>query len=113
VAESPKAYREKNPYNPPPKEYKPPSMLRQHWGLAVLFVCLSVAFAVYCLKPSHRPSAADVPRPPTQSHPPAESHPPAQSSPPAQSGPPSQSAQQPVYIDAIPEKDPSPGPQSR
>lgn len=53
MSESPRAYREKNPYNPPPPDYKPPSMLVEHKGLAVLFAVISVGFALYCLKSPH------------------------------------------------------------
>ena len=36
-----------NPDNPPPPEYKLPSMLAEHKGLAVLFAAVCVAFAWY------------------------------------------------------------------
>jgi hypothetical protein len=54
---SPSDYRQKNPYNPRPAEYKPPSVLAEHKGLAILFAVILVAFAVYCLRTPHRPHA--------------------------------------------------------
>jgi hypothetical protein len=50
---SPSAYREKNPYQAPPTEYKAPSLLREHRRLAILFAGVAAAFAVYCLKLPH------------------------------------------------------------
>ena len=41
---SPSAFRRDNPDNPPPAEYKPPSMLAEHRRLAVLLAAVSVAF---------------------------------------------------------------------
>jgi hypothetical protein len=47
---APSAYREKNPAESQPAEYRAPSMLVEHRGLAVLFAGAAVAFALYCLK---------------------------------------------------------------
>jgi hypothetical protein len=58
---SPSDYRRKNPYRPPPAQYKPPSLLREHRRLAFLFAGAAAVFAVYCLKLSHgttRPPAS-------------------------------------------------------
>jgi hypothetical protein len=97
VSQSPSAYREENPYKPPPPEYKPPSMLVEHRGLAIFFAVASIAFAVYCLKGPSRPR--NLPRAPiAQAYTPAPSAPPA--NPPAAPTP-----AQPIYIEAIPEKD--------
>jgi hypothetical protein len=52
---------------PPPEalyEYKPPSLLAQHKGLAVIFAILCVAFAAYCFKaPRARQSMPPPPVP--------------------------------------------------
>lgn len=50
---SPSAYRQENPCEPPPGEYKPPSLLAEHKGLAILFAVISIGFAVYCLSTPH------------------------------------------------------------
>jgi hypothetical protein len=50
---SPSAYRQKNPYQAPPAEYKAPSLLREHRRLAILFAGVAAAFALYCLKLPH------------------------------------------------------------
>ncbi len=59
---------------PPPPEtlydYKPPSLLAQHKGLAVIFAILCVGFAVYCFKvPRVRQSAPPVPARPLPAKP--------------------------------------------
>ena len=54
---SPSAYRQDNPDNPPPADYKPPSMLAEHKGLAMLFAAVSIAFGLYCLRAPRAPSA--------------------------------------------------------
>jgi hypothetical protein len=58
---SPSAYREKNPSEPPPGDYKAPSMLAEHRGLALLFLAAIIAFALYCWKAPHRAVALDAP----------------------------------------------------
>jgi hypothetical protein len=75
---SPSTYREKNPYHPPPAEYKPPSLLAEHKGLAILFAVIVAAFAFYCLRAPHAP-AKPAPR--------ASSH------------------AQPIFIEPLPDKD--------
>ena len=89
ASQSPSAYREQNPYKPPPPEYNPPSMLAEHRGLAIILAVASIAFAVYCLKGPTRPR--NLPRTPI-----AQSHTPAAAAP---------APAQPIYIEAIPEKD--------
>ncbi len=58
---------------PPPEvlyDYKPPSLLAQHKGLAVIFAILCVAFAVYCFKvPRSRQSAPPSPARPLPAKP--------------------------------------------
>ncbi len=101
---SPSAYREKNPYNPPPPPYKPKSILAEYKGLAILFAAISIGFAVYCLSTPRTPprhaaritGAAQAPPPPAR--PPAS----AANGPPA---PNSATAAQPIYIETIPDKD--------
>jgi hypothetical protein len=52
---APSAYREENPPEPPPAEFKAPSMLGEHKGLALLFLAAVIAFTWYCWKaPQHR-----------------------------------------------------------
>jgi hypothetical protein len=48
---SPRAFREDPSYTPPPPDYKAPSLLAEHKGLAILFATLGLAFALYCLRP--------------------------------------------------------------
>jgi hypothetical protein len=78
---------------PPPEalyEYKPPSLLAQHKGLAVIFAILCVAFAVYCLRvPLPRKSSPAGPATPRHEK---------QRTPPAQ----------PIYVEPI-DKDSAPG----
>ena len=101
MTESPRAFREKNPYTPPPPEYKPPSMLTQHWRLAVLFAVVCIAFAVYCFKAPRAPSAVSTsgPTQPMQPEQPAQSMAATPSSQPAQT-----QQTQPIYIEAIPQE---------
>jgi hypothetical protein len=47
---APSAYREENPPEPPPAEFKARSMLAEHKGLALLFLAAVIAFAWYCWK---------------------------------------------------------------
>ena len=58
---APRAYREKNPSEPPPADFKAPSMLTEHKGLALLFLGAAIAFALYCWKAPHRSIALDTP----------------------------------------------------
>jgi hypothetical protein len=105
---SPSAYRRDNPDNPPPPEYKPPSVLAEHKGLAIVFAAVCVAFAWYCWKTPHAPSsliAGPVPR--------AEQAPAASSSAAPSPAPqtPAQNAarraaqaDQPIYVETVPER---------
>jgi hypothetical protein len=83
---SPSAYREQNPYKPPPPEYKPPSVLAEHKGLATLFAAILLAFGVYAWKILHAPARqrdARIKEPISQE---------------------AASAAQPIYIEAVPDK---------
>ncbi len=82
---SPSAYRERNPYTPPPPEYKPPSLLAEHRGLAILFVAIAIGFAAYGWKTVHAPArrAAPARLPPPTAAPAATSR--------------------PIYIEALPD----------
>ena len=40
---APSAYREKNPAEPPPADYKAPSIVAEHGGLALLFLGAAIA----------------------------------------------------------------------
>jgi len=85
ISQSPSAYREQNPYKPPPPEYKPPSMLAEHWGVAILCVAVAIGFGVYGWRTLHAPARR---APPSQRATPAAS--------PA-------AAAQPIYIEALPD----------
>jgi hypothetical protein len=49
-------YREQNPYKPPPPDYKPPSVLAEHKGLAILVAAILIGFLVYGWKALHAPA---------------------------------------------------------
>lgn len=107
---SPSAYRRDNPDNPPP-DYKAPSILTEHKGLAILFAAVCVAFVWYCWKIPHAPkapSAAHVPRPaaPAASSTAAPVPTPVPTPPaPAQSAAPrAVQPEQPIYVETLPEK---------
>jgi hypothetical protein len=84
---SPSAYRRENPDNPPPADYKPPSMLVEHKRLAILFAAVCVAFVWYCWKTPQKPSALHTAVLTTPAARP-------------QGGQPNQ----PIYVDTVPEK---------
>jgi hypothetical protein len=101
---SPSAYREQNPYKPPPPEYRPPSLLAEHKGLAILFTAILLGCIGYGWRVLHAPprraasgaeagamSAASTVRAAPESKQPPDRD--AASSP------------QPIYIEALPEKD--------
>lgn len=96
MTESPRTYREKNPYTPPPPEYKPPSLIAEHWKLATLFTLVCIAFAAYCLRTprAHR----DEVRAPAAQSPPASAN---SSTPKPGAGGPTAA---PIYIEAIAEE---------
>jgi hypothetical protein len=85
ISQSPSAYREQNPYKPPPPEYKPPSMLAEHWGVAILCVAIAMGCAVYGWRALHAPPRrAPLGRGPAPAAAPAP-------------------ANQPIYIEALPD----------
>jgi hypothetical protein len=96
---SPSAYRAKNPYQAPPTEYKPPSFLKQHRRLAILFAGVAVAFAFYCFKAPHELRSAQ--RGATSAGAARPARPSGGQPPPS----PSASASQPIYIETVPDKD--------
>jgi hypothetical protein len=101
---SPSAYRDKNPYQPPPSEYKSPSLLREHRRLAILFAGVAAAFAVYCLKAPHPApltGAAAAPAAPRASAP-VPSRPTSAAS--QHSSPAAVTSPQPIYIEPVPDK---------
>jgi hypothetical protein len=101
VAPSPSAYREKNPYNPPPPDYKAPSMLAQYRSLAILFALIAIGFILYCWKTPRAKPAGETP---VAAHGAAPTS--AGETPVAAPGAASSAPVQPVYIETIPEKDP-------
>jgi hypothetical protein len=93
---APSAYREKNPYESQPVEYRAPTILIEHRGLALLFVAAAIVFAVYCLRSPRRTAALDAPA----AHGVAQTPGAAQTPAPAPA-----SAQSPIYVEAVPDKD--------
>lgn len=91
---SPSAYREKNPLELPPADYKPPSMLAEHRGLALLFLAAIIAFALYCWKAPHRTAALDAP---------AQAAGAARGETARTRGP--ESAESPIYVEPLPDKE--------
>jgi hypothetical protein len=100
VSPSPSAYREKNPYTPPPPDYKPPSVLAEHKGLAILFAAISIGFAAYCLSGRHGTRERVAQRPPAAIPAAARA-----STPDAPKTADPKGAVQPIYIETLPEKD--------
>jgi hypothetical protein len=106
---SPSAYRRDNPDNPPPAEYKPPSLLAEHKRLAILFAAVCVAFVWYCWKTPHAPSALNSTAPPTKSvEAPAASSGTASATAPKAStqspAPGTTQPEQPIYVETVPDK---------
>jgi zona occludens toxin (predicted ATPase) len=97
---SPSAYRAKNPFEAQPTEYRAPSMLTEHRGLALLFLAAVIAFALYCWKAPRRSAALDAPTA-RETAPSAGA---VRSADAAQS-PASAPAQSPIYVEAVPDKD--------
>jgi hypothetical protein len=85
---APSAYREKNPANSQPAEYRAPPLLVEHRGLALLFLAAALGFALYCWRAPRRAVAREAPA----------AHAAAQTPGPAP-------AQTPIYVEAIPDKD--------
>lgn len=101
---APAAYRQENPYEPPPAEYKAPSLFAEHKGLAIAFMIAVLAFAFYCLKPSQRPDAPAMTPPAAGGKPaPPEAGPSNRAA--RESVPGSDGAQSPIYIEAVPDKE--------
>jgi hypothetical protein len=96
---APSAYREKNPPEPPPPDFKAPSMLTEHGGLALLFLAAVMAFVWYCWKaPQHRSIALATPAQAAGAGETARTH-----SAEVTHGPdPSQS---PIYVETLPDKE--------
>jgi hypothetical protein len=113
VTPSPSAYRQENPDNPPPAEYKPPSMLAEYKGLAILFAAVCVAFAFYCLRAPRAPSALTAaPRAAQAASSAAASAPaghapagqaPVRQAPAANAAPAAVQPKQPIYVETLPE----------
>jgi len=96
---APSAYREKNPAEPPPADYKAPSIVAEHGGLALLFLGAAIAFALYCWKAPrwaapHRSVALDTP---------AEAGASARGETARTRGP--ETSQSPIYIETLPDKE--------
>jgi len=92
---APSAYRAQNPSEPPPADYKAPSMLAEHKGLALLFLAAAIGFALYCWKaPPPRSAAVDAPARAESAPPPAAAR---------ARGP--ERSQSPIYVEPLPEKE--------
>jgi hypothetical protein len=91
---APSAYRAKNPYESQPADYKAPSILVEHRGLALLFLAAAIVFAVFCWRAPRRTAALDAPA----------AHGATQTAGTAQTAAPA-SAQSPIYVEAVPDKD--------
>ncbi len=104
---SPSAFRRENPDNPPPADYKPPSMLAEHKRLAVLFAAVCVAFVWYCWRMPHAPRALNTasPTPPTLPAPAASRSTGPAAAPPTsvQGAKPRRQPEQPIYVETVPE----------
>jgi hypothetical protein len=104
---SPSAYRRDNPDNPPPADYKPPSMLAEHRRLAILFAAVCVAFVWYCWKTPHAPRALNTTAPSEIVAPTASSGAASTTAPKASTQSPAPGAtqlQQPIYVETVPDR---------
>lgn len=104
---SPSAYRRDNPDNPPPLDYRPPSMLAEHKRLAILFASVCIAFAWYCWKTPHKPSAPDTTAPSAVAAPAAPSGAASVTAPKASTQGPAPSGtqpEQPIYVGTVPDR---------
>ena len=101
---SPSAYRQDNPDNPQPAEYKPPSMLAEHKGLAILFLAVCVAFSFYCWRTPHVPNALTAaPSPPAAAAASsAAAAAPARQTPAPNTAPAAVQPNQPIYVETVP-----------
>jgi hypothetical protein len=94
---APSAYREENPPEPPPAEFKAPSMLGEHRVLAFLFLAAVIAFTWYCWKaPQHRSVALAQAAQTTGAGETARTR-----SPDAAQG--AETAQSPIYVETLPD----------
>jgi hypothetical protein len=100
---APSAYREKNPPEPPPADFKARSMLAEHKGLAFLFLAAVIAFAWYCWKaPQHRSVALAQPAQTTGAGETARTRSPgAAHAPDAARG--AETAPSPIYVETLPD----------
>jgi hypothetical protein len=111
---APSAFREKNPAESRPAEYRAPSMLVEHRGLAVLFAAAAIAFALYCLKSPPQRAALDGPGVMKGDTPPGGTRQAARGAAARAAAPPGAAAQTsaaaraqaPIYVEAVPDKDP-------
>jgi hypothetical protein len=94
---SPSAFRAENPYQAPPSVYKPPSLLKEHRRLAILFAGVAAAFTFYCLRTPHGLRSAEP-----RATPPAATRSDANG---GHAAVPSAAASDPVYIESVPDKD--------
>ena len=105
---SPSAYRRENPDNPPPTEYKPPSILAEHRRLAILFAAVCVAFVWYCWKTPRAPRAPSVAPVQRAEEIPAASRSatrgPAPQTPAQSAAPSAAQPNQPIYVETVPER---------
>jgi hypothetical protein len=99
---SPSEYRAKNPYKPPPPEYKPPSLLAEYKYLALAFSAVLAGFLLFgwhVLRHAPARPAAVVAAPGAGAVPPGGRSIPSD-------GRDAAGAAAPIYIEAIPEKEP-------
>src|SRR5579863_6403054 len=104
---SPSAYRRENPDNPPPTEYKPPSILAEHRRLAILFAAVCVAFVWYCWKTPHPPRALNTTAPSAVAAPASSGGAASATAPKASTQSPAPRAtqpQQPIYVETVPDR---------
>jgi len=101
---SPSAYRERNPSEAPPAEYRPPSMLAEHKGIALLFLAAAIAFGLYCLKaPGLKAPDWAAPRRSVAGDPPPQAGAAARGETAGAHGP--ATSQSPIYVEMLPDKE--------
>jgi hypothetical protein len=106
---APSVYREKNPPEPPPADFKARSMLAEHRGLALLFLAAVIAFAWYCWeapsgKAPHRSIALDAPAQAAQAAQASGAGENARTHGPEATGSP-EASQSPIYVETLPDKE--------
>jgi zona occludens toxin (predicted ATPase) len=97
---APSTYRAKNPSESQPADYKAPSMLVEHRGLALLFLAAVIAFALYCWKAPHRTAPLDAPAAGGAAQTAGAAQAAGAAQPPAAAP-----AESPIYVEALPNKD--------